>query len=67
MRTLLSQGSAAALITRAYDYPDQELAALVPRIRELAKRVGAMHVVFNNNFEDQGQRNARTLMRLLAA
>lgn len=48
-----------------YDYPDQELAALVPRIRELAKRVGAMHVVFNNNFEDQGQRNARTLMRLL--
>lgn len=34
--------------------------------RELAKRVGAMHVMFNNNFEDQGQRNARTLMRLLA-
>jgi len=39
----------------------------VPSIRELATRVGAMHVVFNNNFEDQGQRNARTLMRLLAA
>ncbi len=50
-----------------YDYSDPELAALVPRIRELANRVGAMHVVFNNNFEDQGQRNARTLMRLLAA
>ena len=50
-----------------YDYADQELAALVPLIRELATRVGAMHVVFNNNYEDQGQRNARVLMRQLDA
>jgi len=50
-----------------YDYSGQELAALVPRIRELATRVGAMHVVFNNNYEDQGQRNARVLMRQLDA
>jgi len=50
-----------------YDYSDQELAALVPPIRELSTRVGAMHVVFNNNYEDQGQRNARVLMRQLDA
>src|SRR2546426_5663974 len=50
-----------------YDYSDQELAALVPGIRELATRGGAMHVVFHNNFEAQGQRNGRVLMRQLDA
>ena len=31
----------------------------------LARHVGTTHVVFNNNMEDQGQRNARSLMALL--
>ncbi|CAN7638023.1 DUF72 domain-containing protein [Acidovorax sp. LjRoot129] len=49
-----------------YDYTDDELRELVPQIRSIAARVDAMHIVFNVNKEDQGQRNALTLMRLLA-
>ncbi|HWH83547.1 MAG TPA: DUF72 domain-containing protein [Burkholderiaceae bacterium] len=49
-----------------YDYGDDELAALAAEIKRLAERVRTTHVVFNNNMEDQGQRNAGTLMRLLA-
>ena len=48
-----------------YDYNDRELG-------ELAKDIGAIaassiHVIFNNNYEDQGQRNARTLARITEA
>ena len=50
-----------------YDYPDDELAELAPRIEGLAQGALQTHVIFNNNMEDQGQRNARTLTRLLAA
>lgn len=44
-----------------YDYDDGELAELASQIK--AKTVAAMttHVVLNNNYEDQGQRNAKTL------
>ena len=49
-----------------YDYTDDELRHLIPQIRAIAKRVEAMHVVFNVIHEDQGQRNALSLMRLLA-
>ncbi len=46
-----------------YDYSDDELAALGKKIETIpAARV---HVVFNNNHEDQGQRNARTLIELI--
>jgi len=48
-----------------YDYPAAELQAMVPRIRDLARRSRMVQVVFNNNNEDQGQRNGRTLMKLL--
>ncbi|MDR3398429.1 MAG: DUF72 domain-containing protein [Pandoraea sp.] len=48
-----------------YDYRDAELAALVDPIRVIAKQVARVYVVFNNNYEDQGQRNARELMRRL--
>lgn len=48
-----------------YDYAEQALAALASDIRQLATKVGEVQVVFNNNFEDQGQRNARTLIGLL--
>ena len=48
-----------------YDYTDAELETLSSSIRDMAARVGAMHVVFSNNCADQGQRNATTLMRLL--
>jgi hypothetical protein len=40
---------------------------LAVKIKALAQRVPAVHAILNNNFEDQGQRNALTLSRLLAA
>ena len=48
-----------------YWYSQDELAALVPRIRRVADLAGAVHVVFNTNYEDQGQVNARLLTRLM--
>jgi hypothetical protein len=32
---------------------------------ELGTQAGLTQVIFNNNYEDQGQRNARELTRLL--
>lgn len=61
------RGATSASDRFNYDYPPQELQDLGGHIRELAGRVGSVHVVFNNNMEDQGQRNARTLMALLGA
>jgi uncharacterized protein YecE (DUF72 family) len=59
------KGLAASSDRFNYDYSEQELAALASDIRRLATQVGEVQVVFNNNYEDQGSRNARTLMRLL--
>jgi len=42
-----------------YDYTDEELGELGKQIKSIA--ASSVHVVFNNNYEDQGQRNARTL------
>ena len=50
-----------------YDYNAAELAALAAHVRRLAARVRTTHVVFNNNLEDQGQRNAASLAQLLSA
>ncbi|PYO44322.1 MAG: DUF72 domain-containing protein [Gemmatimonadetes bacterium] len=43
-----------------YDYNSEELAGLAKSIAELAAE--EIHVIFNNNYEDQGQRNARELL-----
>src|SRR5262245_12219629 len=48
-----------------YDYSDAELAGIAESVEKLAKRVPVTHVVLNNNHEDQGQRNAKTLMTFL--
>jgi uncharacterized protein YecE (DUF72 family) len=48
-----------------YDYSEEELVELSVPIRTLAKQVTTTHVIFNNCFEDQGQRNARSMMQLL--
>lgn len=50
-----------------YVYGEDELAPLVPRLRELSRQAAKVHVVFNTNHEDQGQANARKLMKLLAS
>jgi uncharacterized protein YecE (DUF72 family) len=49
-----------------YDYTEQELSGFVPQVLDLARRVQRVHVIMNNNLEDQGVRNARTFMDLLA-
>nr|WP_231402955.1 DUF72 domain-containing protein [Caenimonas aquaedulcis] len=48
-----------------YWYSKEELAAMVPRIREVAGLADSLHIVFNTNYEDQGQVNAKLLMSLL--
>ncbi len=50
-----------------YDYPDAELEAIAARVERLAPETFTTHVVMNNNNEDQGQRNAATLTRILEA
>ena len=48
-----------------YDYSDAELAALARQVKRLAAQAATTHVVFNNNMEDQGQRNAAALAQFL--
>jgi uncharacterized protein YecE (DUF72 family) len=48
-----------------YLYSDEELLEWVPRVEELAERAGVAHVLFNNNYEDWGLRNARRMAQLL--
>ncbi len=48
-----------------YDYDDAELDELAQRVRRLAAQAAATHVVFNNNMQDQGQRNAAALAQFL--
>ncbi|PMS21733.1 DUF72 domain-containing protein [Trinickia dabaoshanensis] len=50
-----------------YDYTDDELLELSIPIRTLARQVTTTHVIFNNCFEDQGQRNGQSMMKLLQA
>jgi uncharacterized protein YecE (DUF72 family) len=61
------KGQTAASDRFNYDYAESELAEFVPRLERLALTAMQTHVIFNNNMEDQGQRNARSLMDLLAA
>jgi uncharacterized protein YecE (DUF72 family) len=49
-----------------YDYSDDELQELGERIKALSGQVKTVHAIMNNNYQDQGQRNAQTLMRLLS-
>ncbi|MES3012357.1 MAG: DUF72 domain-containing protein [Pseudomonadota bacterium] len=44
-----------------YDYPEGELIELAQKVKRIAALALATHVVFNNNMEDQGQRNAAAL------
>jgi len=48
-----------------YDYDDDELRGLAGDIKAIAPKAQAVHVLFNNNYQDQGQRGARTLMSML--
>lgn len=61
------KGASVASDRFNYDYSDRELAELAVPIGKLAQQVELLQVVFNNNYEDQGQRNAATLQRLLGS
>jgi uncharacterized protein YecE (DUF72 family) len=58
-------GAASVSVRFDYDYSDDELTELAAPIRDSATRAARTHVIFNNCFEDQGQRNAQTLMGIL--
>jgi uncharacterized protein YecE (DUF72 family) len=64
-QTWSATGAASAAERFDYDYNDAELTELAQPIRAIATRVGRTHVIFNNCFEDQGQRNARSLISIL--
>lgn len=49
-----------------YRYSDAELREWAPRLRELAARARTTHVLMNNCYGDYAQRNATTLIDLLA-
>ena len=46
-----------------YDYSDDELGQFIEKMRGLAGHTALVQAIFNNNFEDQGQRNAAALKR----
>jgi uncharacterized protein YecE (DUF72 family) len=48
-----------------YDYRDDELKEIAGKIKNLSRQVRVVQAVLNNNYQDQGQRNARTLASFL--
>ena len=59
------KGAKSAAERFNYDYPEHELTDIATRVERLAPETFTTHVVMNNNYEDQGQRNAATLVRIL--
>ena len=59
------KGATSAADRFNYDYGEAELHDIAAKVTRLALQAASTHVVFNNNMEDQGQRNAALLMRLL--
>jgi uncharacterized protein YecE (DUF72 family) len=47
-----------------YDYRDEELEQIAGEVKQLAPKA-TVHVLFNNNYQDQGQRGAAALTALL--
>jgi uncharacterized protein YecE (DUF72 family) len=59
--------SGAASDRFKYLYSDEELEEWVPQVGELRRQADSVHVLFNNNYEDWGMRNARRMAQLLGA
>lgn len=60
------KGAKSAAERFNYDYPAEELVEIAARVERLAPETFTTHVVMNNNWEDQGQRNGAMLMQILA-
>jgi len=50
-----------------YDYDDAELKEIGAQVKVLADDVQSTHVLFNNNYQDQGQRGAAALREILGS
>jgi uncharacterized protein YecE (DUF72 family) len=50
-----------------YDYTTEELTAVAEMTREISRQAEITQVIFNNNYQDQGQRNGREMIKLLAS
>ena len=48
-----------------YDYGEGELREIAANVTALSRKAQRVHVLFNTNYQDQGQRAARTLTGLL--
>jgi uncharacterized protein YecE (DUF72 family) len=48
-----------------YDYDERELAEIAGNVAALAPQAKTTHVLFNNNYQDQGQRGAASLTAML--
>ena len=48
-----------------YLYADAELSELASPIQQLSREARRVHVLFNNNYQDYGQRNALQLTNIL--
>jgi uncharacterized protein YecE (DUF72 family) len=48
-----------------YDYRDDELKEIAAQIKTISRKVPVVQAILNNNYQDQGQRNARTLAGFL--
>ena len=59
------KGATAASDRFNYDYDEAELGEIAEQVTRLSTRAAFTHVIFNNNMEDQGQRNAALLMHRL--
>jgi uncharacterized protein YecE (DUF72 family) len=59
------KGATSASSRFDYWYSAAELSAMVPPIRRLAGLAQHVHVLFNTNYEDQGQVSARAMRELL--
>jgi uncharacterized protein YecE (DUF72 family) len=60
------RGLTAASERFNYLYSDAELTQLAQPIDALSDKAGSVHVLLNTNYEDQGQVNARRLLKALA-
>jgi uncharacterized protein YecE (DUF72 family) len=49
-----------------YDYREDELKEIAGEVLTLAPKARTTHVLFNNNYQDQGQRGAAALTKLLS-
>jgi uncharacterized protein YecE (DUF72 family) len=59
------KGATAASDRFNWDYTEQELDKLAVSIEEISQAVEETHVIFNNNYEDQGVRNGTVMLRRL--